>query len=556
MRATSPEADNTSAGSAPLRLSNGPPLNKRALLANSASSVIARVLNVSVLLWMYQYLLRRIDPVEYSVYAVVVSIMAFSSLLTVTLTSGLGRYLVDAYARRDERRITQIVSTMAPLLAGAAVIVAAAGCTLAAFIDKVFTVAPGHAGDARLMMTLMSLSLALQLSMAPFGLGLYIRQRFVLSSTIQIGQDLLRIALLFILLGGVSARVIWIVVATTSASAAGLIATQIISRRLVPALRFRFSEVRFGLAREVISFGAWNFLGQIAILIHDAANPLILNKLATPLDVTTLHLGAVADQHVRQLSAQATAPLLPAMTTLHALNEEARLQRFYLQGCRYDMWAALLVAVPVMVFAKDLVLLYVGPTFLQAGVVLALLMASYPFFFSQSFLGKIAHAKARIGGFTVLAFLTNIGTVLLALGLVGGLGMGAIGAALATCLMRVVSTLVFIPLSIRLTGVRLTSWLRETVIPGLIPATAAAATCVALRYAFSPSSWLTLGLCAAAGVSVYLVSLIGFAARPDDRALLEKLVASYRKRRSRVGDSPAARGTPDSASASRDGPTN
>lgn len=503
-------------------------VNRRMLLANSASTFLSRILNVTVLVWMYQYLLRRIEPVEYSVYAVVVSVMAFSSLLTVTLTSGLGRYLVDAHARKDDRLITQIVSTMAPILGGSALLATAVGCTLAAFIEHILTVAPGHVGEARLMMTLMSLLLGMQLALAPFGLGLYIRQRFVLSSSIQIGQDLLRIALLFALLRGVGPRAIWVVVASVSASMIGLIVTQVVSRRLVPALRFRLSEMRAGLARQVLSFGAWSFLGQLATLIHDSANPIILNKLATPLDVTTLHLGAMSDQHVRHLSAQATAPLLPLMTSLNAVNDDTRLRRFFLQGCRYDMWAALFVAVPLIVFAPTFVTLYVGPRFLDAATVIMLLFASHAFLFSQSFLYKVAHAKARIGAFTVLAFVTNLGTVALSLTLVGGFKLGAIGAALAACIMRAVSMLAFIPLSVRLTGVPVSTWLRETVLPGVTPALLAAIVCATLRVFVAPASWLSLGLCTAAGGLVYVLVLVGFAMQPEDRQLLRDLVVRIR----------------------------
>jgi O-antigen/teichoic acid export membrane protein len=505
-------------------MKTGIEFNRRLILANVTSSVVSRLLNVSVLVWMYQYLLRRISPEEYSVYAVVVSVMMFTPLLTTILTSGLARYTVEAYARGEERRVTQIVSTMWPFLLSAAVIIFAAGCAFAGFIDRILTIAPGREADARLMMTLLSLSVALVLATAPFSLGFDIRQRFVLLNAIQIGQDLLRIVLLFVLLVGVSPRVVWVVVASVSANVAGLIVTQIVSRRLVPALRFHFSEIHPSLAREVLSFGSWNFIGQIAIIIHESANPIILNKLATPLDVTTLHLGSIGDQQLRYLSARATMPLQPAITALNAVGDEANLRRTYLRGCRYEMWAALFAAVPVLVFAKELVALYLGKGFEDAAVVLALLLASYPFLFSLSFLPKVAYAKAKLGTFTVLALGTNILTIVLTIGLVGGMGMGAIGAALATFTIRALSCFIFIPLAVCLTGVHVSQWIKETVLPGLWPALVGLAVCAGLRFVVHPRSWVEVGLCAAAGCGCYIASLIGFSLRPEDRLALEQML--------------------------------
>src|SRR2546422_1018991 len=97
-------------------------ISKRLVLINSASSVVTKVLSATVLLWMHRYLLRRISPEEYSLLPVVMSIVAFMPLLTVTLTAGLGRYVVEAYARGDERRVTQIVSTMFPWLLAASLV--------------------------------------------------------------------------------------------------------------------------------------------------------------------------------------------------------------------------------------------------------------------------------------------------------------------------------------------------------------------------------------------------------------------------------------------------
>lgn len=52
-------------------------ISKRLVLVNSASAVATRIINMSVLVWLYQFLLRRIDPQEYSLYPVATSVMLF-----------------------------------------------------------------------------------------------------------------------------------------------------------------------------------------------------------------------------------------------------------------------------------------------------------------------------------------------------------------------------------------------------------------------------------------------------------------------------------------------
>lgn len=87
-------------------------ISKQLVLVNAASSVVVRVVNISVLVWLQQYLLKRISAEKYALYPVLGAAIVFLPLLMGVLTSGLGRYIVEAYAKGDERGVTQIVSTM------------------------------------------------------------------------------------------------------------------------------------------------------------------------------------------------------------------------------------------------------------------------------------------------------------------------------------------------------------------------------------------------------------------------------------------------------------
>ena len=117
-------------------------ISKRLVLVNSLSAVIARVLNIGIQLWVVQYLLKRIAPEEYALYPVIVSLMAFLPLLTVVLTSGLGRFVVEAYAKGKEEQVTQIVTTMFFLLLAASLVVLVAGLLFVWNIGHILTIAP------------------------------------------------------------------------------------------------------------------------------------------------------------------------------------------------------------------------------------------------------------------------------------------------------------------------------------------------------------------------------------------------------------------------------
>jgi O-antigen/teichoic acid export membrane protein len=80
---------------------------------------------------MYQYLLKRIDTEEFAIYALVMGIMIFAPLFSSFFTTGISRYVVDAFARGDENRVIQIISSVFPILIGWGVVFIAGGFILA-----------------------------------------------------------------------------------------------------------------------------------------------------------------------------------------------------------------------------------------------------------------------------------------------------------------------------------------------------------------------------------------------------------------------------------------
>ncbi|MEL6367667.1 MAG: hypothetical protein AAFQ16_06880, partial [Pseudomonadota bacterium] len=142
-------------------------LSKRLVAINAASAVIARVLNVTVLLWMYQYLLARITPEEFAVYPVLTAVMIFAPLFFTLFTGGVARYVVDAYARGEPERVTQIASSIAPVIAGAGVLFCGAGLLLAGYVEHVLTITPSMVEPTRVMLVLLVVNYTLQMVLLP-----------------------------------------------------------------------------------------------------------------------------------------------------------------------------------------------------------------------------------------------------------------------------------------------------------------------------------------------------------------------------------------------------
>jgi O-antigen/teichoic acid export membrane protein len=504
-------------------------ISKRLLLINSASSIGAQVLQFSVLLWLQQHLLHRISPDEYVLYPLVMAIVGFVPLFTMILTSGLARYFVEAYALGDETRVSQIVSSMVPLLLGAGLLLMALGLVMAWYVDWILVIPKGLIWDARLMMCLLFFSLAVQLPCAPLGQGLYVRQKFVTTNLIIVCSEVIRTSVLLSLLLLVSTRVLWVVVAMFVSQMFALVVNMRASLRAMPSLRYRYQGIRWDLVRAVTGFGGWNFLLVLSLRTREYFVPLILNHLGSAVDVASYTLGSTGRRQVDQWFDVASRPIYPIITGMYSMGAIERFRNAYLRGGRTGLWAILLVVIPAVIYAEPVILLYAGATYVEAATVMALTLAGYVLSAGNWMGWGMAVARAQMRPLSFRVCLAQLLAVLGILLLTGWFGLGAIGAAVASFAAMVLSDVfLMLPICLRLAEVNLDTWIRKTLVPGLVPGCTAAVVWLSLNLLVKPDSWLELGWCTALGALCYAAVLLGVCLEPRDKQDLAMIFAKVR----------------------------
>lgn len=500
-------------------------VSQRLVAINAASSLVARLLNITVLLWMYQYLLTRVSPEEFAVYPVLMAVIVFAPLFFSVFTGGVSRHIIESYALGQTRRVAEIISSILPLLGAASAAFLLIGLVGAAFVEDILKIAPGMEDDARLMLFLLVVNYALQMAMLPFTTGFQVRQRFVELNIIGVLRDLLRIALLLTLLVGIGPSVLWVVVAGVIAEQAHLAAVVVRSRQLLPEAQFDSELFRWATARELVSFGVWTTVGQLANMIAISVGVLILNRYGSALDVTVYHLGATCFRQIERVIVLAASPLLPALTAMHSLADRARLARATLRGGRYGLWVSLLVACPLAIYSDEFVQLYLGEGFSDAAIVLSLFMVTFIFNQPSTLLPLLAMATARVRPYNLGSFVSSFIFLMLALYLVASQGLGALGVVLSVVIVTAASRLVYFwPLQLRLTRVGWRDFVGAVLVRGLLPAVAASAVWMSLGTLFPPETWLSLIILGAIGSLAYLLTLVSFCLDKAERKTANRLV--------------------------------
>lgn len=501
-------------------------ISKRLIYVNSVSTVLKSVLTLSVFLWLQRYLVQNVRAEEYEVLAIVYPLLLYTPFLITWVTSGLARYVIEAYAQGDRDRVTSIVSTMFPLTLGVGTLVLLVGSVLAWKIDVVLDIAPEYVADARFMFFLLVLPNAARTIVMPFMVGLEIKQKYLFMNVAGLVLEIVRITILFLLLFGVSPRVLWVPVAAVPMGLVEIAIFCTLSCRLVPELRFRWSAVRREHIGPIVSFGGWTGVARMSAVVREMAAPLLLNRLSIPVEVGGYRLGSFVERRFYPVVLGPLRTMQTALTAMHATGQEERLRRYYFKLSRYMLWIVLFFATPAIVYRDELWTLYLGPQkaseYAAAPLVMALLFTKFLFLFGQPVLAQVALAKAEARTMAMRVTVIELSSVT-ATAIVLWLGGGAVGAALALVGASAIGgPLCYWTLGLRLTDARMGDFLRETLGRGLIPTAFALPVWVGAWLVAPPAGWLALAGYSALGAAVYAGVLLGFCLDPYERADFKK----------------------------------
>lgn len=500
-------------------------------LVNASSSVVARLIQITALVWVNQYLLRRIVPEEYAIYPVVLSLLVAGEIFSRIFTGGITRYIIEKDAKNDPEGVTEIVSSMVPLLFGAAFVLASLGSVVVWKINFFIQVDPLFVSDTRLMLSLLVLGVCVNILSTPFAAGLYVKQKFVTLNIVELLVEIVRVGLMASLLVGVSTRVLWLVVASTVAIFVRLIINRYYTAKLIPATRFKISKINFQTAKQIMGFGAWTSTSGLTGLMQRTGPFMLLNHFSTALDVTVFNLGRLIDLNIKRITQAAGQPLEPAMVRKFAEEGIEGLKSLYYRGGRYQLWILMVVVPPLVVFRREIVTLYVGEQYVAAGDVMLFYFLAYPFDYAGSMFYRVAHACGQVGEFYKIQMAVTVVSFLFSIGLVVFWDFGGVGIAIAFFLSSALMNVGFMwPAGLRMVEGSAGQFFHKILWRGCLPVILASGVCFGIKMVMPPEGWFQVFGYSFVSLLVYAGTIYGLCMDPADRILVRKGLGGIRKK--------------------------
>jgi O-antigen/teichoic acid export membrane protein len=346
------------------------------LARNVATTYVARLAIVCSGIFLFPFVTHHVGLSQYGLWLLVNGVTVFFLTADFGMGTSVVRYVAEAHADEDLERLNGVITSTFAFYLGLGVLAATlfAGC-FALFWDA-FNIPAADRDVAAQMIACVAIGqLLIGLPLGVFRQTLVGLQRMDLVNAILLGQTVVRVVGVTVaILAG--AGILGVVLVEVAAFVLVGATCAVLCHRLQPGLRIRPHRVDPALLRSMAPYSAQVFVIGIAALAILQTDDAIIS-LFLPVAAVAIYGGAWRIYQVcRDVAEAVMGAVVPHATRAATQGRRDVLRDIHVRWTRYSNAVLLAIAVPAIVFAEPVLVIWLGERFDEAGVLAQILVAS------------------------------------------------------------------------------------------------------------------------------------------------------------------------------------
>jgi O-antigen/teichoic acid export membrane protein len=495
------------------------------MVRNTLVNGLGSIFGILVGLVLTPLMIDRLGLTAYGVWSLALTLTfsgGYAALAELGVEGATVRYVAEASAEDDLDTISQTVSSTLLLLGAVACCLAPAAVVLAHPLVSLFGVSAGLRGAADLCFALVGAGLLFELPARAFVAALEGTQRYAVIQAAELARALLQAALyVIVLLEGWGVAALAGALVVSSLCMLGIY--WLLAHRALPGLRASPLHAQRAELRRIVRFGGGVFTLRLLSTIYHQMDKVIVGIVLGSSAVALYEIANKVNAAAATMSSVSVSAVVPAAA--FARRNVAVVRDMFVRGSCYATAGSLPFAVVGFIFAKPLLVSWIGPQAAPAVPVARLFLAFEALQSVQNVGFTMAFGIGRIR--LPLAVTTVVTFANLGLSIVLVHSIGIAGVVAGTLIANGAAWPVMLSYYLRVFETSPGVWFRRILRPNLIALVAQVAVSMPLLLLVAHG---TRSLALAAGVSVVSVlsSLVAFVLvgiRGEDRRTLLSTVA-------------------------------
>lgn len=500
-------------------------MSKRVLIRNSMSGAVVLVIQVIAAFIMSPIIVHGLGNRDYGIWELLVGLVGYLGLLELGVGPALVRYVADAWSRQDVEALNRIFNTGVVTL-GSAGIVGLLLFSLGSFWPELLTnLQPGEANKITPLLLVFGLNLAASLprtALTAYLLGL---QAYEFTNGLLIVITIIQsVAFYYVLAEGFSTPLIWmgwIVFASTVVQSFFMVLWIAILDKKV---KFNLKAYSYKTMRELLVYGLKSTLMMVSTGTLKKLVSFVIAYTAGVAYIVYFVIPNRLVEYAQSLGEALGQPLTPYFADLAGKGNMVATRRRWIQTTRILQIVTFGAPLAAAGLGEPFIHLWMGQEYAEQGaLVLYILCAGMLFQGIASNSARLLLSLAKHGSIAVFSAVFAPVCFILSFGL--GSIWGVNGVAVAITLYAISLSLVELIYACRAIELRLSVYLRETLLHFVVPVLLTICILIALRWYKYPSSYSELLLEGVLAGGVYVLSTWFMALNLEERGYIRAMIS-------------------------------
>ena len=331
------------------------------LLKNSVHFGFAQFVQLLCSLILTPFIIHTLGLTQFGIWTIFSALISIFLLLDLGITSSYLKFISQHYTNTDLDRLNAVINSgfvfniawFGPILLLA--------FFFRSFLYTLLNVGPSVYGDTDLIFAGILLIVLVTVASSSYAAVLKSIQRLEIFSKISTTAILLKTTLIFLLLsmgwelkGLLLGDLLFVSVVN--------VASIFYASKLVPGMRISLFLFRFQELKEMIQYGAQLQVSQIANLVHQQTDKLMLSNILNPASVSLYQIAQQIANLLKLLTSFVLPVVLPAASELTAQDDQEGLKKLCTRGFRYVSLISFSLAGYIWASAGQLIIFWLGST--------------------------------------------------------------------------------------------------------------------------------------------------------------------------------------------------
>jgi O-antigen/teichoic acid export membrane protein len=494
----------------------------RHVVLSSLSNYIGKFINLISWFVLAPFLLNHLGDRSYGLWVLVGSVTAYGFLLNFGITDAITKYVAEYRAKGEMEQARSIIATGLLLNAGLGLLLIFVSVLLAPFFTNLFNVTTAEESTATWLFLLSGIGVGLAI---PCGIATAVLrglQRFDLLNISGVLATLLTAGATIIILlshGGVIGLAI-----------VGITITLLIQifniwliYQIAPELRFGWHSGSRSHIRTLASYSSALFVMSLGGHLESRSDEIVIGGFLPVASVTPYNLARQLSGLPQALTGQFLTLLLPLASEIHAKENLEQLRSLYLISTRVTLAIFLPIALILVIFAKDILTLWIGANYAQYAYLILILVTASLIDTSQWPAGFVLQGMAKHHPLAIMTIASGVTNLIISILLVGRFNL--MGVALGTLIPTTIVCIGFVtPYAMRMIGVGIKEMYAKVLQPAILPSIPMGIGMILLREVLPAPSMFLLLLLAMVGLLIYLAVYLLLKENDYERKLFIKVL--------------------------------